>query len=92
MPNIIELLGYKIFFWANENDEPIHVHITKGRPVANSTKIWLTKSGGCVLANNNSQIPKKDLSKLMDSITSNYFFIVAKWKEFNIDKELRFFC
>lgn len=30
-----------------KNEEPIHVHVSKGKPVANSTKIWLTKSGGC---------------------------------------------
>ncbi|MDE5577502.1 MAG: DUF4160 domain-containing protein, partial [Oscillospiraceae bacterium] len=27
MPNLFTVCGYKIYFWANENDEPIHVHI-----------------------------------------------------------------
>ncbi|MBR0350554.1 MAG: DUF4160 domain-containing protein [Clostridia bacterium] len=31
-----------MYFWSNENEEPIHVHISKGIPVSNSTKIWLT--------------------------------------------------
>ena len=69
MPSIIEIFGYKIYFWANENNEPIHIHISKGKPTQNSTKIWLTKSGGCVLANNNSRIPSKDLNALMDVVT-----------------------
>ena len=61
MPNLFTYLGYTIFFWANENFEPIHVHICKGNPTANSTKVWITKSGDCILENNNSRIPKHDL-------------------------------
>ena len=76
MPSIFEIFGYKIYFWSNENDEPIHIHISKGKPTPNSTKIWLTKSGGCILANNNSKIPAKDLNILFEAITSNYFFII----------------
>lgn len=26
VPNLFRYLGYTIFFWANENFEPIHVH------------------------------------------------------------------
>ena len=39
--------------------EPIHVPISKGTPTSKSTKIWLTKSGGCIVANNDSKIPQK---------------------------------
>lgn len=92
MPSIIEIFGYKRYFWANENNEPIHIHISKGKPTQNSTKIWLTKSGGCVLANNNSRIPSKDLNALMDVVTSNYFFIIAQWKKFNVTDEVKFYC
>lgn len=56
------------------------MHIVKGKPVANSTKVWLTKAGGCVVANNNSKIPEKDLRELLDTITSIYFVIIAEWK------------
>ena len=56
------------------------MHIVKGKPVANSTKVWLTKAGGCVVANNNSKIPEKDLRELLDTITSIYFVIIAERK------------
>ena len=92
MPSLFELFGYKVFFWSNENNEPIHVHIVKGKPVANSTKVWLTKAGGCVVANNNSKIPEKDLRELLDTITSNYFVIIAEWKKHHADKEIKFYC
>ena len=92
MPNIVELCGYKIYFWSNENNETIHVHISKGKPTANSTKIWLTKSGGCVLANNSGKIPNKDLSILLEIIPLYYFKIITKWKErYGVD-EVKFYC
>ena len=47
-------------FWSNENNEPIHVHVTKGKPTPNATKIWLTKSGGCIVASNGSKISNKN--------------------------------
>ena len=92
MPSIFEIYGYKIYFWSNENNEPIHVHVSKGKPIVNSTKIWLTKSGGCIVANNNSKIPSKDLKGIMGTIASNYFYLIAKWKEDYQTDEVRFYC
>lgn len=63
--------GYKIYFWSNENDEPIHIHISKGNPTSNSTKIWLTKSGGTIVANNKSNIPMNDLKKILKVVNDN---------------------
>ena len=37
MPIYIRTLGYKIYFWSNENNEPIHFHIAKGNPTENDT-------------------------------------------------------
>ena len=45
MPQIFKVGSYCIYFWSNENDplEPIHVHISKGTPTSNATKVWITK-------------------------------------------------
>ena len=91
----MKVFGYKFYFWANENNEPIHIHISKGMPTSNSTKVWLTKTGGCILENNNSKIPENDLNKLLDIVSKHYFLIVEKWREFykieNI-KDVLFYC
>ena len=92
MPQIFKIGPYSIYFWSNENEEPIHVHISKGIPVSNSTKIWLTKSGGCIVANNNSKIPTKDLRELMEIVSDNYFLIIGKWKQHFPDQEIKFYC
>jgi len=68
------------------------VHISKGKPVANSTKVWLTKAGGCIVANNNSKIPEKDLREILEVISNNYFFIVSIWKKHFPGFELKFYC
>ena len=92
MPNLFTVSGYKIYFWSNENDEPIHVHVSKGQPVPNSTKIWLTRNGGCILADNGSKIPKSELNKLMEFISAQFFLICAAWKEFFVEEDIRFYC
>ena len=77
---------------SNEIYEPIHVHVSKGNPCANATKVWLTKGGGCFIANNNSRIPEHDLRKIYKSIRYNFFFIVNKWKQRFKDCEIKFYC
>jgi hypothetical protein len=81
-----------VYFWSNENDEPIHVHIGKGRPSAHSTKVWLTSTGGCVLAHNNGHIPKYELNALMEVIAAQYFFICQAWKEHFVVDKIKFCC
>lgn len=92
LPSLFTISGYKVYFWSNENLEPIHVHISKGKPVPNSTKIWLTQNGGCILASNGSNIPQKELSELMDFISAQFFLICSEWKKFFIVDEIRFYC
>ena len=68
------------------------MHISKCKPSINSTKVWITKTGGCILANNNSKIPEKELNRLLEIIPLYYFKIVSKWKETYGQDELRFYC
>ena len=53
MPQVFKIGSYWVYFWANESDpqEPVHVHVSQGAPTGNATKIWITKAGGCYLAN-----------------------------------------
>lgn len=40
MPTILLLLGWRLFFDANESNEPIHIHCKKG---VMQCKIWLDR-------------------------------------------------
>lgn len=70
----------------------MHVHISKGRPTVNSTKVWLTKAGGCILENNKSHIPTNELNYILDIVSLYYFKIVAKWKELYGEEKTKFYC
>ena len=83
MPQIFKVGGYVIYFWINENNplEPIHVHVSEGKPSPDATKIWITRSGRCLLQNNHSNIPEKQLRTIMRIIESRSFEVIRKWKE-----------
>lgn len=59
---LLDFMGYTFYFYSNENGEPIHIHVAKGKPSANSTKFWI-KRDGIVLEHNKGNIPKSDLKK-----------------------------
>ena len=92
LPNLFTVSGYKVYFWSNEDGEPIHVHVAKGKPSPNATKIWLTKSGGCILANNGSNISSRELHELMEFISAQFFLICAEWKKFFVTENIKFYC
>ena len=80
MPQFIRAAGYKIYFWSNENDEPIHFHATKGEPTKNDTKVWLLANGSLKLAHNRGRISEKDLSRIFSAMQVYYFEFIDFWK------------
>lgn len=92
MPQIFRIGSYWVYFWANENKplEPVHVHIAQGRPTANATKIWITRSGKCLLCNNNSKISERTLHNIMRIIEARSSEVVQKWTEYFDD--CKFYC
>lgn len=81
LPNILDFMGYKIYFWSNENNEPIHVHISKGNQTENATKFWITRDN-IELVHNKSEIPLNDLKRIQKYLWANRNLIIAKWYDF----------
>lgn len=92
MPQVFKVGSYVVFFWIGEGEplEPVHVHIAEGTPSVNTTKVWITKSGKTLLANNNSKIPTAMLRKLLRIIEANTDRICKKWIEYF--DEISFYC
>jgi len=92
MPQVFKIGNYWVYFWSNENEplEPIHVHVSEGRPKANGTKIWITAAGKSFVANNNSAIPEKILKNIVRIIEARSDEIIDKWKKFF--GEVRYYC
>lgn len=92
MPQVFKIGSYWVYFWSNEGEprEPIHVHISQGSPQANATKVWITKAGKCLLANNNSDIPNVALRNIMRIIEARSTEVVNKWYSFY--GEIEYYC
>ena len=72
MPKVLlDFLGYTFYFYSNENGEPIHIHVSKGKPSNNSTKFWI-KRNEIVLEHNKGNIPKSDLKKIQKQVFVGY--------------------
>lgn len=82
MPSaLLDFMGYKIYFWSRENDEPIHVHVSKGNPTQNGTKFWIRRDS-IELEHNKEKIPQNDLKKIQKYLWANREIIIAKWYQF----------
>lgn len=87
LPKLFMFREYIIYFWSSDICEPIHVHISKRKPAANATKIWITRTGECILASNGSRIPNDELKKIMRYVSFQSFHICKEWKRrFGIDE------
>ncbi|MCR5045893.1 MAG: DUF4160 domain-containing protein [Treponema sp.] len=84
MPQVFKIGSYWVYFCSDENEplEPIHVHVSQGRPVKNATKIWITKHGKCYLCHNSSNIPEHILNNIIRVLEARSSEIIEKWKNF----------
>ncbi|MDE7228645.1 MAG: DUF4160 domain-containing protein [Treponemataceae bacterium] len=92
MPHIFKIGAYLVFIWINEGEppEPVHIHVSERRPAKNTTKIWITRSGKCLLAHNDSRIPTVALKNIMRIIETRSAEIISRWE--SLFGEARFYC
>lgn len=73
MPVVYKIYGYSIYVWSNENGEPAHFHICKGKQGHNNTKFWILSDGNVVLCHNRSKYPKNDLNKIIRTLNKDHW-------------------
>lgn len=44
MPKVLQIGPYVLFFWINDSDEPVHIHVALRRPAENATKFGSLKT------------------------------------------------
>jgi hypothetical protein len=74
MPTVLLIKGYRFFFFSNEGNEPIHVHIEKAEKYA---KFWLDQLYVAV----NHGFTSKELREIGSIIEKNETHIKNKWDE-----------
>lgn len=75
MPTIYRYKSYRFFFYSNENNEPVHVHVQDGRKLA---KYWLLP----VILAKNTGFNRHELNMLQQIINIKQKLFVGKWYEF----------
>lgn len=78
MPKVLEINGYRFFFFSNEGNplEPCHIHIRKGGALA---KFWIEPS---IHLADSYGFSSKELREIEDIIDGNVLRIKEAWNEF----------
>jgi hypothetical protein len=74
MPTVLLTNGYRFFFFSNERNEPVHIHIEKAE---NYAKFWLDP----LFVAFNYGFTSKDLREISEIIDENEVLIRDKWNE-----------
>jgi uncharacterized protein YegJ (DUF2314 family) len=74
MPTIFIINGFRFYFFSNEGNEPVHVHVEKGDYTA---KFWLEPIELVYSYGFNS----KEISRIRNVVVENSETIKIKWNE-----------
>ena len=74
MPTVLIKNGFRLFFYSNEFNEPVHIHVEKAENVA---KFWIKP----VKLAKNDGFNSNDLKKIIQIIFKNQKLIEEKWNE-----------
>jgi len=74
MPEIFRKLGFVFFFYSNEGQEPMHVHVRKAGGFA---KFWMEP----VELDFSQGLKVQDIKQAQELIIENFNFIKDKWHE-----------
>ena len=75
MPTVLRIGPYRFFFYANENNEPAHIHVQRDRALA---KFWLEP----VAYVSSTGFSARELSTLHKLVEENQQKFQEAWNEF----------
>ena len=83
MPTILLIDGWRFFFYANEGNEPIHIHCRKAEK---ECKYWLDVDNFDVIEGYSFNMNNKD-KRIVKKIIFEYFEVIEKyWDDFQKGK------
>jgi hypothetical protein len=83
VPTILLILGWRLFFYSNEGNEPIHVHCQKAEM---ECKYWLDRENYALLeafSHNMNAVDRREIRKI---IFEHFEYIEQQWDEFQRKK------
>jgi hypothetical protein len=83
MPTILLILGWRFFFYANERNEPVHIHCRKGGAEA---KYWLDVQTFEANEAHSYSMSPADKRTVRSIIYQHFDYIVSEWNRFQEQK------
>ena len=83
MPTILEIAGWRLFFYSNEKNEPMHIHARKAEM---ECKYWLDEKIYEIVEAYAYSLKAKDRREIRRIIFDHFDYIVDKWNEFQRKK------
>jgi hypothetical protein len=79
MPTVLFINGWRFFFYANERDEPIHIHCRKAEK---ECKYWLDPENFDVKEAYTFNMNNKDKRQVKKMIFEYFETIESEWNQF----------
>jgi hypothetical protein len=79
MPTILVLFGWRLFFYANEGTEPIHVHCRNGDM---ECKFWIDVESFDIREALLLRMSPRDVRQIRKIIFEHFDYIVEQWQFF----------
>lgn len=76
MPTVLSINGWRLFFYSNEGNEPIHIHGQKGDK---ECKYWLDIDDYAIREAYTYNMNNKDIREVKKIILQNFDDIVQVW-------------
>ena len=76
MPTVLFVQGFRFFFYSNENDEFMHIHVEKGD---GNGKIWLEPIVNIAYMHN---FPTKEINQIIEIVENEIVTLKTKWNEY----------
>jgi len=83
MPTILFILGWRFFFYSNEGNEPVHIHVQKAEMEA---KFWLKSDIFEIEEAYSHNMSPKDKREIRKLIFEHFDYIVEQWNAFQNKK------
>jgi len=80
MPTVLFINGWRFFFYANERDEPIHIHCRKAEK---ECKYWLDTENFDVKEAYTFNMNNKDKRQVKKMIFEYFEYIENEWDQFD---------
>ena len=84
MPTIFSIKGWRIFFFANEGNEPIHIHGEKGSA---NCKFWILIDEYDIKPAYTRRMTPSEIREVRKIIFDHFDMIIEAWNEFEKRKE-----